>query len=88
MSITEETRKESYENLDSATIRKCIVEILKYSSGYTAREIAVKMYGKADRQAVAPRLTELAAEGIVEAYDKKKDIVTGRTVAVYRLVKQ
>lgn len=88
MSITEETRRESYENLDSATIKKCIVEMLKDGSERTAREIGMMMYGKADRQAVAPRLTELATEGIVEAVDKKKDIYTGRTVAVYRLVKK
>ena len=86
MKITEETRRESYERLDSATIKKCIVEILRDGAEYTAREVAMKMYGKADRQAVAPRLTELAAEGIVEAVDKKRDIVTGRKVAVYRLV--
>ena len=88
MSITKETRRESFENLDSATIKKCIVEMLRDGSEHTARELAVMMYGKADRQAVAPRLTELAAEGIVEAVSKKRDIVTGRTVAVYRLVKK
>ena len=88
MSITEETRRESYESLDSATIRKCIVEILKDNSERTAREIALMIYGKPDRQAVAPRLTELAADGIVEAVSKKRDRLTGRTVAVYRLVEK
>ena len=86
MSITEETRRESYEALDSDTIKKCIVEILKDGSEYTAREIAVRMYGKPDRQAVAPRLTELAAEGKVKAVSKKRDTVTGRKVAVYKVV--
>lgn len=86
MSITKETRRASFESLeDKDTLKKAITAILK-DGNFTAREIALKMYGKPDRQAVAPRLTELAAEGKIEAYSKRRDIVTGRLVAVYRLV--
>lgn len=84
MSITEETRRESYEELDAATIKNHILEILEDGAEYTAREIALRMYGKPDRQAVAPRLTELSKEGLIEAVRKKRDLVTGRTVAVFR----
>lgn len=92
MSITAETRRESYENLDNATIKKHIKRILA-DKELTAREIAKIMYNQhliphPVRQAVAPRLTELEAEGIVEAIDKAYDSETKRNVAVYQLVKQ
>lgn len=91
--ITEETRRESYEALDAATVNRHITGILEGSEGMTAREIAEEMYKRRYipypvRQATAPRLTELAAEGVVEAVDKKLDEQTGRKVAVYRLVEQ
>lgn len=101
MSITSETRRESYEALDAATIYRHIVDILEgvlvdgetESEGMTAREIAEEMYNRhyipyPVRQATAPRLTELAALGVVEAVGKKLDEQTGRKVAVYRLVEQ
>ena len=93
MSITRETRRESYEALDAATINRHIIGILEGSEGMTAREIAEEMYNRhyipyPVRQATAPRLTELAAEGIVEVTGKKLDEQTERNVAVYRLVEQ
>lgn len=99
MSITRETRRESYEALDAATIYRHIIDILggiladgeSETEGMTAREVAEEMHARGVipypvRQATAPRLTELAAEGVVEAVDKKLDEQTGRKVAVYRLV--
>lgn len=93
MSITSETRRESYEALDAATVNRRITGILEGSEGMTAREVAINMFmfnliPYPVRQAVAPRLTELAAEGVVEAVGKKLDEQTGRKVAVYRLVEQ
>lgn len=90
-SITEQTRRESYENLDTATINSRIIDILRGGLPMTAREVAEQMCQKRYipypvRQAVAPRLTELEDEGIVEVYGKVKDEKTGRTVATYRLV--
>ena len=91
--ITEETRRESYEALDAATVNRHIIDILEGSEGMTAREVAINMFmfnllPYPVRQAVAPRLTELVAEGVVEVTGKKKDEVTERNVAVYRLVEQ
>ena len=93
MSITSETRRESLEQLDSATINKHILSILDDGAALTAREIAYIMYVKGYipypvRQATAPRLTELAADGKVKTVGKKLDIDTGRKVAVYKRVKQ
>lgn len=97
MSVTRETRRESYEALDAATVNRHIIGILEGvlvdSEGMTAREIAEEMHARGVipypvRQATAPRLTELAAEGVVEVTGKKLDEQTGRNVAVYRLVAQ
>lgn len=91
MSITHETRRESNEQLDRETLNQHIISTLKEGKALTAREIAVIMYNKKYipypvRQAVAPRLTELEAEDVVEVIDKVYDQVTKRMVAVYRLV--
>ena len=97
MSITEETRRESYEALDAATVNRHIIDILGgilpdgETEGMTAREIAEEMYKRhyipyPVRQATAPRLTELVAAGVVEVTGKKLDEQTDRKVAVYRLV--
>ncbi len=97
--ITEETRRESYEALDAATVNRHIIDILggilpdgeNETEGMTAREIAEEMYKRhyipyPVRQAAAPRLTELVAAGVVEVIGKKLDEQTDRKVAVYRLV--
>lgn len=91
MSITEETRKESYEKLDNESIRKHIIELLQGGKKMTAREVAVAMHLKGYvaypmRQSVAPRLTELMQDNIVEACGKAYDRETARNVALYRLV--
>lgn len=91
MSITTDTRRESYKNLDRETVYKNIIEILQDGSALTAREIAVEMYNRKlipfpVRQAVAPRLTELEAQDVVEVMGKIYDKQTKRNVAAYRLV--
>ena len=92
MSITKETRKESYEKVDSATMRRLVLDILSNGVKATAKEIAVILHEQnlipyPVRQAVAPRLTELVKEGKVKACGKAYDQETERNVAVYRLVK-
>lgn len=92
MSITKETRKESYEKVDSATMRRRVLDVLSNGKPATAKEIATILYERhlvpyPVRQAVAPRLTELTQNGRVEVCGKAYDQETERHVAVYRLVK-
>lgn len=91
MKITERTRRESYEKLDSKRLYDRIIEVLSCDDHLTAKEIANGLYIRGYipypvRQAVAPRLTELEEKGIVKVVGKEYDAETGRTVAVYRLV--
>lgn len=92
--ITKETRKESYKRLNLKAKTKLIYEQLG-SGEYTARELATKMYNTkdeegnrlirtAERQEVAPRLTELVEKGLIKAVKKRYDEISGCKVAVYR----
>lgn len=90
MMITKETRKEAHETVDKQKRRQQIIEILSESDGMTAKEVAVIMHRKrliptSERNFTAPRLTELAEQGIVKVVGKKRCRYTNKTVAVYRL---
>ena len=92
MSITTDTRWESFEKLDTKTMRKLIINELHENSneGLTAREVAIRLYNKgflmsSERQATAPRLTELMDEGKVVVIGKRMDGISKRNVAVYSL---
>ena len=91
MSITAETRRESYELVDAKTLYTKIRRIFEETSRpYTARELAVILHENhlipfPVRQAVAPRLTEMEDAGILEVCGKVYDEVTERNVAAYRL---
>jgi hypothetical protein len=92
VSITEETRRESYWQLDNVTLNQHILNVLE-SGKMTAREIAIALHEKRYipypiRQATAPRLTEMAEEGKVKVVGKVYDEVTKRNVAVYELVRE
>lgn len=57
----------------------------------TAREIGAVLYRHGlvlspSRQQVQPRLTELMQDGKIEVVGKRRDSLTKRSVAVYRLV--
>lgn len=80
--ITVETRNESIQQVMRTKRGEMILEALG-GEEMTAREIAYKL-GFSDLNAVKPRLTEMAAAGIVEACGKKKDKLTNRNVATYR----
>ena len=91
-SITEETRRKSFNELfpDISKRQKKIIKILRIYGECTASDIAGIMYLDGlvpfpARNFAQPRLTELCNLGFVEAFKKKRDFVTGRTVAVYRL---
>lgn len=79
--ITKETRLESY--ITRPTRQSEILAVMKKYGDMTARDISYRM-GFVDLNAVKPRLSELLRAGKVEVITKKKDRVTGKTVAVYR----
>ena len=93
MSITTQTRWDSFEKLNPSGLYGLILSVLREhkSEGLTAREIAVSLYNKNlikdnSRQAIAPRMTELVDKGIVTVVGKKLDGVSGKMVAAYALV--
>lgn len=95
MSITTETRRESFDKVDKNRLYNLILTTIAKNGdsieGLTAREIAVILHKQghtinADRQATQPRLTELAQANRVKVIGKKYDYVTQRNVASYVLV--
>ena len=92
---TLETRAESHESVDKnkryAQITECLMEAESmHLAGLTAKECAVMMMHKgyiptSERNFTAPRLTEMAQEGMVEPIGKTTCTYTGKKVAVYAL---
>lgn len=83
MEITKETRREAY--ITRPVTRASEIVRFMGDKELTAREIAYGM-GYTDLNAVKPRLTELKAQGKVEVVGKQKDITTGKSVAVWKVV--
>ena len=90
MSITTDTRFESLEKLDRNGLYSLILSTLhdNKENGLTAREVAVILYNQGllrsnERQATAPRLTELVDAGRVVIIGKRFDEISLRNVAVY-----
>lgn len=95
MSITNETRRESYDRvLPSLTARqKIVLAILQGYGDMTAQEVADTLCfflvtPTNERNFAAPRLTELADKGLVMVVGKKKCKKTGRSVAVWAAGKE
>lgn len=82
MSITEETRLESYISTPTSERKQMILTILG-DKQMTARMIAYAL-GFRDLNAVKPRLTELKKEGRVVVVGKAYDEMTDRKVAVFQ----
>lgn len=82
--ITEETRRDSFYSTNTSKRKKAILEVLG-DSKMTARMIAYAL-GFTDLNAVKPRLTELCNMKKIEAVGKKKDFITGKMVAIYKVV--
>lgn len=82
--ITKETRKESFIKTDKQTRQNEILDTLKAEGSMTALELAYYL-GYSERNAVAPRLTELKAKGLVETDGTMWDCVTGRRVALWKI---
>lgn len=85
MDIPRQTRRESYEAMDRETRKREILAVLD-GREMTAREIAKKL-GFKERNATAPRLTELRKAGRVEPCGIRIDGTTGRPVTVWRKTK-
>lgn len=89
-SITLQTRRASHDATDKAALSNRVLAVL-YEKELTAREIAQEMYrlgyiAYPERAVIQPRITELVQAGLVEATGKKRDEVTQRTVAAYKVV--
>lgn len=91
---TYDTRGEANETVDRQKRYTQIMEILTdYPLGLTAKETAVQMQRRGytdttERNASAPRLTELMDMGKVEPIGKKVCQYTGKKVAVYAIRKE
>lgn len=87
---TLECRHDSYEVTDKQKRRKDILWLMRnYNDPITAMEIAylLSQYGlsRFERNAAAPRLTEMCKDGTVEPVGKKRDKWTGRMVTCYQI---
>jgi repressor of nif and glnA expression len=90
MSITHETRRESYDTvkLTLTERQQAVLRILRERGDMTAQKIAAELHRRGvtpgdERNFAAPRLTELAEKGLVRATGKKVCYKTGRSVAVW-----
>ena len=90
MSISDETRRESYHAvLPNVNIRqKAVLKVLQEWGDMTAQEIAYVLHWSGitpgdERNFTAPRLTELKQAGKVRTVGKKICDRTGRTVTVW-----
>lgn len=93
--ITLECRKEAYEQVDKETLRNQIVNIMKEKKEpMSVKEVAIEMFKRHlipndERQACAPRMTELSQMGIIEPCGEKRRCPYSKIkVSVYRLRKQ
>ena len=83
-------RKLSFDSVPTGKRCNQIIEVLEDIKSGTAIEIAKELYNRGyikhvERNATAPRLSELSDEGIVEPLGSKKDEIYGKEVAVYGL---
>lgn len=92
MKITEETRKQSYEEIKPKKEMRYDLILDRLDRPKTAKELAVELfkYGLIqtdERNQTAPRLTELVQKGIVKTLPNKKICqYTGKWVALYEKI--
>ena len=86
MSITAETRRESYEAVQKrlGRMQERILLVLKERGAMTADEI-MREIGTSNPNCVRPRLTELSRKGLIRASEKKMG-GNGRNTAVWEVV--
>ena len=94
-SITLHCRKVAYEEVDRETLRNEIINVMKdKKEPMSVKEVSVEMFKRNliptdERQAVAPRMTELSKMGIIEPCGSKKKCEYSKImVSVFRLRNQ
>lgn len=89
MNVTEETRRESYQEIqaEAPSRRMRIYRLLLDGGPMTAQEIMDKL-GYTDPNRVRPRLTELQGCGLVRTVGKRPSRVTGKQTAVWEAVEE
>lgn len=91
MNITQETRRESYQEVMPKTSNRRSIVLLVLGEGpQTADEIAYKLYernitSRFERNFVSPRLTELKKKGLIEAIGKREGILNDRMQAIWAI---
>jgi hypothetical protein len=90
---TLETRGEAHDKVDKRKRYSQILEVLQENGDLTAKECAVIMMQKgyiptSERNFTAPRLTEMAQNGMVEPIGKRICAYSGKRVAVYAIRKE
>ena len=95
MSITEETRRESYRAITPTTKQRkdLILAILCERGPMTSQEVACELHKRGytptyERNFAAPRMTELKEDGEIEVIGKKLCFISGRNVAVWAVKSQ
>lgn len=85
MSITHETRRESYHTLNPEPRYRQITQAFKQRGSMTALE-CMRFLGYTDPNSVRPRITELERRGVLEETgEKSRDAKTKKLGTVYRL---
>ncbi len=92
MITTIETRRESNEKVNKKAREQQVLEILSDGMERTAREVAFEMCERGftnnyERNNASPRLTDLLEDRKVMVVGRELDQLTGKKVAVYRIVR-
>ena len=93
--ITLQCKKEAYEQVDKETIRNEILNVMKdKKEPMSVKEVSVEMFKRHlipndERQACAPRMTELSKMGLIEPCGAKKKCSHSKImVSVYKIRSQ
>lgn len=84
MSITYETRREAFENVELALMEAKVYEALRVNGPMSAEQIMDKL-GTSNPNTIRPRLTGLRDKGVIRAIGKRKNR-GGRNEAVWEVV--
>ncbi len=93
MITTMETRRESNEKVNKKIRQQQVLEILSDGKERTARQVAYEMCERGftnnlERNNASPRLTDLLEERKVMVIGKELDAITGKKVAVFKIVQK